>query len=309
MKNPPFRLKAIPFGMQRKREVASTTSLLGDLIHSGEFIILVGARGVGKTHFGTKLSICIAGGLTMPALGKGTQKEVLYIDGETGSFVMTSRSNDMCSVGVSTPQQSQIDRNLLLSFKGGDEGESINADIDTLEGQRQLEELMDGKTWVLVLDNLCTLAPTTFRGRTAESCLYQWINKQKKLGVTVILIHHTNKNGQSFGGIEKENRADSIFSLNHHACSTPQKKLIEFKVEKMRNRACELETTVFRLRSEQLGKKNALHFDVAEADDLISPQLKEILLLKEQGLNQKQISKELGFSQSMVCRLMKEVSA
>lgn len=309
MKYTPPRLKAIPFGIQRKRTVASTIPLLGDVIHGAEFIILVGSRGVGKTQFGIKLSICIAGGLTMPALGKGTQKEVLYVDAETGPFVLNSRSMAMCNVGVSTLQQSLIDRNLLLSFKGGQDDESISADIDTLEGQRQLEEQMGGKTWVLVLDNLCTLAPTTFRGRTAESCLYKWIDKQKKLGVTVILIHHTNKNGQSFGGIEKENRADSIFSLNHHACSTPQKKLIEFKVEKMRNRACELETTVFRLRSEQLGKKNALHLDVAEAEDLISPQLKEILLLKEQGFNQKQISKELGLSQSMVCRLMKEVSA
>jgi RecA-family ATPase len=309
MKSMLSRLKATSFGQHKKRSVVATIPLLGNLIHSAESIILVGARGVGKTQFGLKLSLCVAAGVEMPALGKGAQREVLYIDGETGEATMYSRLIAMCSAGIAKVQQALVDENLLLSFKGGHEGESINADIDTVEGQRQIEELMDGKVWLLVLDNYCSLAPNSFRGRSAESCLLDWIDRQKKLGVTVILIHHTNKSGKSHGSIEKENRADSIFSLNHHACSTSQKKLIEFKVEKMRNRACELEATVFELRSEQHGKKHSLFFEPANAEDLISPQLKEILLLKKQGLNQKQIANRLGLSPSMVCRLMKEVPA
>jgi AAA domain len=306
----PEKRKAPTFGEFRQMKFPASQPLLGNLIHVGEFTLLHGQRGVCKTQVGLKIAVSVAGGLPMPPFGAGAKLKVMLLDGENGEAIVWQRLEAMCNTGLTTQSQNLIDKNLECVIRHGSGGELITADLDTLKGQKLVEELMADSIWLLIIDNLSAWASRTFHGKSTESCIFKWIAKLKAQKIAVLLVHHSNKSGVQFGGSDKENKADNIVRLSIHPRSTPQTQLIQFDIEKVRNRSLPQDMKpVLKLRFIKRGAKEAIAFDVATKEELLDPRTKRILELQAQDLNQKQIAQSMGLSQSMVCRLLKEVAA
>src|SRR6185436_7932703 len=86
-------------------------------------------------------------------------------------------------------------------------------DLSTIEGQRIIEEhLKDVK--LLILDNYSALCR---RGRENEAeswiPLQEWFLTLRRRGLSVLLIHHSNKSGGQRGTSRKEDLLDTVITL------------------------------------------------------------------------------------------------
>lgn len=171
-------------------------------------VMLVAPRGVGKTLFSLSTAYAIAVGDTFLGFKAPTPRRTLYIDGEMPARTMQERISSVVNAFENEPPAPDYFRILAADLV-----ENGLPDLSTKEGQEEIDAQV-GNAELIVLDNLSTLV----RGgkeNDAESWapMQDWVLRHRRAGRSVLLVHHSGKNGTPRGTSKREDVLDTIIAL------------------------------------------------------------------------------------------------
>ena len=217
----------VEFGREEKHE---TKYVVDGIIREKSLTMIYAPSGIGKTW----LSMSIA-----QALAKGNDifegwensygsRGVGIFFGEMDKHGIDNRGTDIRYLHIGDIENllSPPPKNLELSKPEGQK--VIDNHINTFNNEH------DVKMSVLILDNLNTLAPKA-TSQAGWSSFFKWIEEKKKQGITVILIHHPNKEGKYFGSSHILNTVDLMI----HAADKDQIKTKLIKIFKDKEKIIE----------------------------------------------------------------------
>lgn len=294
---PEKRLVAVTAGQLLSMEVPPREMILGPIIPEQGLAMIHAPRGIGKTHVSLMIGRCVATGGTMFGRKWTSEKphKVLFVEGEMSLSAIQERLGKL----VSSEEKGLVDENLL--FITPDMQTKCIPDLTMPEGQQAIEEHLEGIK-LIILDNhssLCRLG----RENESESWVpvQEWFLKLRKQGISVLLIHHSNKNGGQRGTSRKEDLLDTVITLRKPDDYKPREGA-RFQVHYEKARGfCGEEATPFEASlAEEDGK---FIWQVQAVDEDV---LSKVLELKKTGMTQREIAQETGLSLSTTNRRLKE---
>lgn len=153
--------------------------------------LIYGATNVGKSAFSIKLAISIVTGTSFIGLKASRPQKIIYLVGERGRFKARIKqfTQDL------SPEQVE-----LLNT------EDTNFQIVTPDECRKFQEnnagfidmLKEEKPALFIFDNLSSLAQKVWRGN--NELFFDFIDNVKQIGISPILIHHTEKTNNTYLG-------------------------------------------------------------------------------------------------------------
>jgi hypothetical protein len=271
--------------------------LLAPWLHSQDLCMVFASRGIGKTHFALAVSYALATGGSFLRWKAEKPVKVLYIDGELPGDVMKNRLAMHCPSAEPAPGFLRIFTPDLPEM----DGRGL-PDLSTLEGQAEIDAMIEQDTALVVVDNLCAWCRTG-RENEAESWhpIANWILSLRRRGLAVLLVHHAGKGGQQRGTSKREDLLDVVISLARPFDYDPQKGaafVCEFT--KARNLTGEDAAS---LEVELGGTEEQAAWTWRTAEDST---FERVISLYGDGFRQAEIASELGINKSNVSRHMKK---
>lgn len=205
--------------------------LIHDYLAVAESMMIYAPAGVGKTYNALNLSVSLAvGGEFYNDQVNAVGGKVFFVDGELGQDAVESR---LCQI-IKSRGLTSIP-NLLTLCCDSIDGESL-PDLSWSDKQIWLTRILIAEeVKVLVLDNYNTLFDDNGDLFACWQRVSVWFRKLQALGITVILIHHTNKAGVSPAGTAKMSQMmDAVLSIKPSPLALPSETLIEVVIEKSR---------------------------------------------------------------------------
>ncbi|HUX80290.1 MAG TPA: AAA family ATPase, partial [Alphaproteobacteria bacterium] len=292
-------LKALSIRDLLSMEIRPCEMILNPIIPEQGLVMIHAPRGIGKTHVSLMIAYTVAiGGHMFNGKWESTKpNKVLFVDGEMPLAVMQER---LAKIVSSTDTEVSSDDNLLI-ITPDLQNQGIS-DLSTPEGQQFVEEhLKDVK--LLILDNHSALCR---RGRENEGeswiPLQEWFLTLRRRGISVLLIHHSNKTGGQRGTSRKEDLLDTVITLRKPESYDPREGArFEVHYEKARgfygHEAIPFEASL----KEEKGKFIWL------VQKIENPQVDQILTLHKGKRTQREIAEELGLGLGTVNRRLKEM--
>lgn len=190
-------------------EIKPREQVLGPIIQEKGLAMLHAKRGIGKTYLALGIAFATASGGQFLRWSAPRPRSVLYIDGEMPLIVLQERVK---SIVLGSDLLAEPER---LQFLAADYFEDGLPNLSTTEGQERIEPFLDGVELV-ILDNLATLT-SAVRDNEAESWtpIQGWLLSLRRRGVSVLLVHHSNKGGAQRGTSAREDVLDTIIRLSH----------------------------------------------------------------------------------------------
>jgi putative DNA primase/helicase len=167
--------------------------------------------GHGKTWFGLSCAYAIATGSSFLHWNAPAPLRVCYLDGEMAAHDVQERLRTLC---IKRPDPGFFN---LVSF---DLYDGPVPNIASEEGQNRLASVIDPAEVVFV-DNLSCLAFDN--GRTdaeAWEPIQAWMLSLRRRGKSVVLFHHSGKNGSQRGTSRRADALDAIIHLDRPADAT-----------------------------------------------------------------------------------------
>ena len=276
-------------------EVPEQSAVLAPHFHEGTLCLLYGPRGLGKTFLAMSIAWAAASGTSILSWTASRTHRVVYVDGEMAAADMKRR---------------------VAAF--GAPPDNLRLILSALSGKRRLPDLAEfagqetlwkacGKRWpdVLVLDNLSSLAGFHMGNPDPWMKMQPFFLMLRRVGTTVIIVHHANKDGSQRGSSQKEDVLDLVLALRRPIdYSQSQGARFELHIEKSRG-VCgaAVEPIEARLR---FGPDGQIQWDW---EPLEQHDLHRVTGLLRQGLNPNQIARELGISKSKAYRLREQAEA
>lgn len=287
----PTRLTPISIEDFLAREFPPREMILAPWLPTKGLAMIYAPRGVGKTHFALSLGYAAAtGGQFLRGMAPRPRK-VLIVDGEMPAAVLQERLAAIIAASGRNPPQP----GMIRIISADQEPDGI-PDLSTAEGQAALDAVLKDAE-LIILDNLSTLCRSG-RENEAESwsAVQAWALAKRRKGRTVAFIHHAGKGGAQRGTSRREDVLDTVVSLRLPQDYSPtQGARFEVHFEKSRGfSGPDAEPFEAMLTPEGWAMKPLS--DVREA---------QVLALKDDGLNQREIAKELGISAATVNRIIK----
>lgn len=274
--------------------------LLEPWLHSQDLCMTFAARGIGKTHFSIAIAFAVATGGTFLRWQAPKPAKVLYLDGELPGAVLQRRMLMHCPdvdpapgyLRVFTPDLPEMDGRGL-------------PDLSTLEGQAELDQMIEPDTALVIVDNLSSWARTG-RENEAESWhpVASWILALRRRGIAVLLVHHAGKGGQQRGTSKKEDLLDVVIGLSRPKDYDPQQGaafVCEFT--KARNLSGE-DAASLEIELGGDDERARWKWSTVEASTY-----ERVVLLANEGLRPAEIAGELDINKSTVSRHMKRARA
>jgi putative DNA primase/helicase len=291
-------LKALNLRELLSLEVRPREMILGPILPEQGLTMIHAPRGIGKTHVSLMIAYAVATGTSMFQEKWISTKphKVLIVDGEMPLVVMQER---LARIVNSSRTEMIIDENLKIITP--DLQEKSIPDLSTTKGQQLIEEhLKDIK--LLILDNYSALCRGG-RENEAESWipLQEWFLDLRRRGLSVLLIHHSNKSGGQRGTSRKEDLLDTIITLGKPDDYDPREGArFEVHYEKARGFYGE-EAAPFEAWLKEERERLTWHIRPLE-----ECQIERVIDLKKEGLTQRDIALETGLSPATVNRRLKE---
>lgn len=201
-----------------EKEYPPRRPLLAPVFAVQSLSMVYASRGVGKTHFALSCAYAVAsGGGVFGRWFAPSPARVLYIDGEMPAVTLKKRLQAI-ALGA---DETITDPDLFRIFTP-DEQEAAMPNLATQEGQEAVEPFLEGVSLVVV-DNLATLART---GKANDEDSWKpvqtWLLDLRRRGISVLLVHHSNKNGSQRGTGAKEDILDNVLELRHPSDYKPE---------------------------------------------------------------------------------------
>jgi hypothetical protein len=203
---PSPKLKLVSAKKLAKTKVPPGKPLWGTLILKGMLGMFTGPRGGGKTFATLSLAVCIASNCEVWGYGPSKPRNVVVLDGEMGFRLMQERIKIVCdAIGTKPP------RNLRLL--NPDLYDGVLPSLATAEGQKLIDALIPEDTDLIIIDNFSCWNRGGDEHADGWSIWNSWLLSHKRKGRTVILVHHTGKNGDQRGASNREDSLDFVITL------------------------------------------------------------------------------------------------
>jgi len=289
-----FDYAPVQIGELLKRDFPVRRSLLAPWLPERSLAMLYGGRGVGKSMLSLSIAIAVAGGRTFLGWEASGQHAVLYVDGEMAREDLQARARRLGGENAAA---------LPLHFMARDLYPEGMPTLDNAELKAAIEEAAtEREVKLIILDNLSTL----WRGseNEAESWDYMqdWLFRLRRVGRSVLLVHHSGKNGTQRGSSRKEDTLDVVLALRRPS-STGVTTGAAFNVHFEKTRSClgggalPFHAT---LRDADAGLEGWFR-STAKRDDKVA----EALALHESGRTLEEIGRHFGVDKSTVSRWLK----
>lgn len=208
--------------------------ILGSWLRPAELVLLYGERGCGKTYISLMLANTFASGSRLFGW-EAEKRTVLYCDGEMGDS-MPERIT-----------QVEASPNFDKGFSGKDfyvlsytdcELEQMWNITDPAHQQKYNNIIKQTGAKVVVIDNYNT-CKRRVDAYDNEFKMWErvqpWLIRLRGQGITVILVHHTNKSSTQSGSKDKENIVDYIVRLQHSRLPSREETSVDWIFEKRRH--------------------------------------------------------------------------
>ena len=256
-------------------------------------------RGLGKTFFGLGLAYAAAGGGAFLNWQAPKPRRVLYIDGEMPAAMMQERIK-LIAEGACFAMVELDNLRIVSADLQGD----VRLDISDPEGQSLINGYL-GDVDLLVLDNLASLH---LGGAENEGdswlATQSWLLSLRRVGIAVLIVHHSGKGGQQRGTSRREDVLDTVIALRRPSDYAPEQGArFEVHLEKARG-ICGNDVLPFEVQlSTANGRARWTTKPLADVNRA------KIVALARQGLSVREIAEETGLSKSRVGRMRTEAQA
>lgn len=195
-----------------EREFPETLALLKPFVIRGNFWIIFGKRGSGKSIIAMLIAQAIAEGIALGPWSAGDVGgcKVLYVDGEMQVNTAQDRFRQFApSRNISVLHHYQFFREF------GDD-----LDISNEEHRLLLTDyLVTNAFAVLILDNLSSLSCALDENSQLEwEPIKKWFKELGRNDITVILVHHAGKFGTMRGHTKREDGASNVMKIESKKC-------------------------------------------------------------------------------------------
>ena len=248
--------------------------------------------GVGKTTFALALALAAASGQSFFNWRVKKPWKVLYVDGEMAAREMQDR------IHAASKYFKQDPKTIFdLRFISRDLETKGLPDIGDLTGQAWFESDLQWAD-LIFFDNISCLW-WTGRENDADawSIIQQWLLKLRAAGKSVVMLHHSGKNGSSRGSSRRHDVLDTVVKLER-PYDHLQKDGAKFEVhfEKSRGFVGNAAQPVGLVHTLSDGVSDWQTFHVGLEKAI------EVAELSKQGMRQIDIAAQLGISQPEVSR-------
>ena len=273
--------------------------LWGKLIGDRMLGMIHGPRGGGKTFFVLSLAVAIANGLEFLGHKPKRPSKVVMLDGEMGFRLMRERLKTVSKALGTLPPKSLLLLNPDL-FDG------ILPSLATSDGQAAIDALIDNDVGVIIVDNFSCWNRGGREDAEGWTAWNTWLLAHKRAGRTVIVVHHTGKNGDQRGTSAREDSLDFVIGLKPgNNKEFPDALSFNLEWTKSRHLKREQASAIRATLVDADGKKSCWVFDrPPSAKDREA----EARALSAQGLNQVQIAERMEVNKSTVSRMLKRKS-
>lgn len=275
-----------------KLEVPPRRYVIAPFLPERGLIEVYARTGVGKTTFAIALALAAASGKSFQNWSVKRPWRVLYIDGEMSTNEMQERVKATSKYFSLEPHEVT---NLRLICR--DREETGLPDIGNETGQEWFERDVEWSD-VIFLDNISCL---WWSGREndadAWSVIQQWLLRLRAAGKSVVMLHHSGKNGSSRGSSRRHDVLDTVIKLER-PFNYIQQEGAKFEVhfEKCRGFAGDEATPV------GLAHNIENNISVWQSFSVGLEKAQEVASLIQLGLKQNEIGARLGISQAEVSR-------
>ena len=179
----------------------------GDFIVSGRTGMINAPRGAGKSTFILALSLSMAYRADFLGNKPTNPRRVVILDGEMDLHTMQGRLKEQTqalNVDIDDTQ---------LKFVSPELFDGIMPNLSTVDGQREIDKALGDQWDVLFIDNYSAFSESGREDGESWMPWIRWMLKHKRAGRTVIVIHHTGKNGQQRGSSKHEDALDFSIAL------------------------------------------------------------------------------------------------
>jgi putative DNA primase/helicase len=182
--------------------------------------MLYAPRGAGKTFTALSIALAVASGGAALKWRAPKPRRVLYVDGEMPAGQMQERLARLIRAADAHPPEADF-----LRFISADLEPEELPSIARPETQRALEaEMAATGAEVVIFDNLSTLATGPRENESDDWVdLQTWFLRLRRLGKSVILVHHAGKAGQQRGTSRREDALDTVIALRRPADYGPER--------------------------------------------------------------------------------------
>jgi RecA-family ATPase len=273
-------------------EVPPRDFIVEPFLPEKSLIEIYARTGVGKTTFALALAVAAASGQSFFNWHVSRTWKVLYIDGEMSAREMQDRTHAASKYFKQDPKTI-----FDLRFISRDLETKGLPDIGDPDGQAWFESDLQWAD-LIFLDNMSCL---WWSGREndadAWSVIQKWLSKLKEAGKSVVMLHHSGKNGSSRGSSRRHDALDTVVKLER-PYDHLQKDGAKFEVhfEKSRGFAGNAAQPVGLVHTLSDGVSDWQTFHVGLEKAI------EVAELSKQGMRQIDIAAKLGISQPEVSR-------
>jgi hypothetical protein len=250
-------------------------------------------RGIGKTHVALGASWAISVGKGFLRWVAPQPRRVLILDGEMPATVLQERFNRIAAASQYYPEPG------YLKILAADIQPDGLPDLSEPGVQAQYYAPFIAAADLVVVDNLSTLC-RTLKENDADSWqpVQSWALSIRRMGKSVLLIHHGGKSGAQRGTSRKEDVLDTVMSLRKPPdYSADQGARFEIHFEKARGfHGPEAEPFEARLIGEQWSEA-----EIRSGDDD-----ETLRALHKSGLSVREISDRTGVPRSTVHRRLQD---
>ncbi len=276
--------------------------ILGPIIPEQGLAMIFAKPGIGKTFLSLSIACAVVSGKEMfdGRWKAPSPRKVLFLDGEMSQVSLQERIRSI-SRGYGCKERDLKKLHIITP----DQQEHSMPDLSTQEGQSYIEEHLEGVE-LLILDNLSSLC-RSYKENDSDSwvLILEWLLSLRCRGISVLIIHHANKNGKQRGTSRKEDSLDTVIELKEsndkeeHNGAT-----FELHYQKARGFYGEsskpFELTLITEEDE------ALAWQVNDIENILE---KKVWELQQEGMSRREIAKELDISSSKAHRVIKKMEA
>jgi len=196
-------LQRLSLGELLALDLPEPQSLLAPWLTDCHLCMVYSASGVGKSFFTLSVALAVAGGGEFLGWKADRPRKVLIVDGEMDLRDLKTRAAKLVpSIGGDA---GSIATNLTIVAQQGQDLTVEFPDLGTEEGQDTLRAIIEEEDPDLViLDNFSTLVEVEDENAAASfNPIMRFMRRLKQNGKSVILVHHSRKDGATYRGSQK----------------------------------------------------------------------------------------------------------
>lgn len=293
----PFKeLKLVTAKELAKAKAPPGKPLWDDLILMRMLGMFTGPRGGGKTFALLSFAVAVASGCEFLGRGPSKPRNVVVLDGEMGFRLMQERIKIVCdALGVKPSRK--------LKLLNPDLYDGVLPSLATPEGQQQIDALIPKDTDLIIVDNFSCWNRGGDEHADGWSIWNSWLLAHKRMGHTVILVHHTGKNGDQRGASNREDSMDFVITLKPVKDGVhPGALRFDLEWTKARHLPRDQVHSIRATLLREKPKGERWMHEKAPTDD---EKVTEARALSAQGISQTEIAKRMGVNKSTISRWLK----